>query len=135
MVGRRHARPDRRRRLDPRNDLVLARHLGVQLKLVVGVAPVTAPLVGARVPAAAADGLDTHGGAATAVVGVAGVGVADGAVDLEEAADEGLEERGAGGDDADVELEAVRGKACECLSGERCDTIPLATYFCQTWTQ
>jgi hypothetical protein len=83
------------------------------------VAPVAAPLVGPRVPAAAADGLDAHGGAAAAVVGVAGVRVAEGAVDLEEAADEGLEERGAGGDDADVELEAVRGKACECLSGER----------------
>jgi hypothetical protein len=79
----------------------------VQLELV-DMAAVGAPLVGC-VLAADCFGADWRA-PAPAAVGVAGVGVADGAVDLEEAADEGLEEGRAGCDDADVELEAVRVK-------------------------
>jgi hypothetical protein len=77
--------------------------LGVQLKLIQDIVLATTSSLVGGVPAA--DGLTSHGGAAAAVVEPVGVGrVADRGVDLEEAADEGLEEGGAGCDYAYVEL-------------------------------
>ena len=111
IVRRSPARPGP---LDIGDDVVLAPDgraavLGAQLELV-GVALVGGP---PPVRVLAADSLDAHrGAAAAAAVGRARVRVAGRAVDLEEAADEGLEEGGAGGNDADVELEAVWEDRC-----------------------
>jgi hypothetical protein len=96
--------------MNPRHDsLVMV--LGVQLKLVQDIIITTtmSSLVGS-VPAADGLAVAAHRGAAAAVVGAVGIGrVADRGVDLEEAADEGFQEGGAGCDYAYVELQAGDG--------------------------
>jgi len=102
--------------------------LGVQLELVqVLVAPVAPPPVGVL----AADRLGAHGRAPAARVGVARVRVADRAVDLEEAAHERFEERRAGCNDAEVELEAASTNRVSIRCLVWLPRVRFQTYFCQ----
>lgn len=120
--------------------------LGAQLELVV-VIQVT--LDGSALPPVcifAADGLNADRGAAVATVTVrpvAGVRrIAGRTVDLKQAPNEGLEERRAGSDDADIELETnARRKQSALVSGVplfmNCCFVArfLRTHFCQKCTQ